>query len=85
VIPIPIAIDELPRAALGAGAAPPTGIEAAPGVVVGVLLIIAAIAWFSPYQRYKFRKATLWLVIVAVAMIIIFGYLDVRPGGEGAS
>jgi hypothetical protein len=79
---IPIASDVLPRAVSGAGAATPTGIEAAPGLVVGVLLIIAAIAWFSPYQRYKFRKATLWLVIVAVAMIIIFGYLNIRPGGS---
>ncbi|GAA1671121.1 hypothetical protein GCM10009830_16360 [Glycomyces endophyticus] len=49
---------------------------AAPGVVVGVLLIIAAVMWFSPGARHKFRKATLWLVIIAVAMIIIFGYLN---------
>lgn len=52
------------------------GLNSAPGVVVGVLLIIAAIMWFSPGARHKFRKATLWLVIVAVAMIIIFGYLN---------
>ncbi|MFC3495364.1 hypothetical protein [Glycomyces rhizosphaerae] len=52
------------------------GISSAPGVVVGVLLIIAAVMWFSPGARHKFRKATLWLVIVAVAMIIIFGYLN---------
>jgi hypothetical protein len=51
------------------------GISAAPGVVVGVLLIIAAIMWFSPGARHKFRKATLWLVIAAVAMIIIFELL----------
>jgi len=41
-----------------------------------VLLLIAAVMWFSPGARHKFRKATMWLVIVAVAMIIIFGYLD---------
>jgi hypothetical protein len=52
------------------------GLNSAPGVVVGVLLIMAAIMWFSPGARHKFRKATLWLVIVAVAMIIIFGYLN---------
>ncbi|WP_155830018.1 hypothetical protein [Glycomyces tenuis] len=51
------------------------GLNAAPGVAVGVLLIIAAIMWFSPGARHKFRRATLWLVIAAVAMIIIFGYL----------
>ncbi|HEU5129028.1 MAG TPA: hypothetical protein VFU12_13660 [Glycomyces sp.] len=51
------------------------GLNAAPGVAVGVLLILAAIMWFSPGARHKFRKATLWLVIVAVAMIVIFGYL----------
>lgn len=41
-----------------------------------MLLLIAAVMWFSPGARHKFRKATMWLVIVAVAMIIIFGYLD---------
>ncbi|GAB3657948.1 hypothetical protein [Glycomyces tarimensis] len=50
-------------------------LSAAPGVAVGILLIIAAVMWFSPGARHKFRKATLWLVIVAVAMIIVFGYL----------
>jgi hypothetical protein len=70
----------------GAAAASPAGvgagIEAAPGVAVGVLLIVVAIIWFSPYGRWKFKKASLWLVIIAVAMIIICGYLDVRPGGD---
>ncbi|GAB3238585.1 hypothetical protein GCM10027447_38160 [Glycomyces halotolerans] len=51
------------------------GLNAAPGVVVGILLILAAIMWFSPGARHKFRKATLWLVVAAVATIIIFGYL----------
>jgi uncharacterized membrane protein len=51
------------------------GLNAAPGVAVGVLLIIAAITWFSPGARHKFRRATLWLVIAAVAVVIIFGYL----------
>ncbi len=51
------------------------GLNAAPGVAVGVLLIIAAIMWFSPGARHKFRRATLWLVIAAVAMIVVFGYL----------
>ncbi|MCH7230250.1 hypothetical protein L0U85_05175 [Glycomyces sp. L485] len=50
-------------------------LSAAPGVAVGILLIIAAVMWFSPGARHKFRKATLWLVLVAVAMIIIFGYM----------
>lgn len=67
--------------AFAAAGADPVGLETAPGVVVGVLLIIAAIMWFSPGARHKFRRATLWLVIVAVAMIIIVGYLNVRPGG----
>jgi uncharacterized membrane protein len=51
------------------------GLNAAPGVAVGVLLILAAIMWFSPGARHKFRRATLWLVVAAVAMIVIFGYL----------
>lgn len=55
----------------GAGA----GIAAAPGVAVGAIL------WFSPHDRWKFKKVTLRVLIVAVAMIIICGYLDVRPGG----
>ncbi len=53
------------------------GLDAAPGVVVGILLIIAAVMWFSPGARHKFRRATLWLVVAAVAMIVIFGYLGV--------
>ena len=44
-------------------------------MVIGVLLIIAAIMWFSPGARHKFRKATLWLVIAAVSLIIIFELL----------
>lgn len=60
----------------------PEALSAAPGVVVGVLVILAAIAWFSPNGRWKAKKATLWLGIVAVAMIIICGYLNVRPGGS---
>lgn len=55
-------------------------LSAAPGVAVGVLLIIAAVMWFSPGARHKFRRAALWLVIVAVAVIVIFGYLG--AGGE---
>ena len=55
-------------------------LSAAPGVAVGILLIIAAVMWFSPGARHKFRKATLWLVIAAVAVIIIFNFL---PGTEG--
>ncbi|MEU5156833.1 hypothetical protein [Glycomyces sp. NPDC021274] len=51
------------------------GISSAPGVVIGVLLILAAVMWFSPGARHKFRKATLWLVIAAVALIIIFELL----------
>jgi hypothetical protein len=51
------------------------GLNAAPGVAVGVLLILAAIMWFSPGARHKFRRATLWLVVAAVAMIVIFGDL----------
>ena len=46
------------------------GINSAPGVVVGVLLILAAVMWFSPGARHKFRKATLWLVIVAVKPLL---------------
>lgn len=53
------------------------GLNAAPGVVVGILLIIAAVMWFSPGARHKFRRATLWLVVAAIAMIVIFGYLGV--------
>lgn len=53
------------------------GLDAAPGVVVGILLIIAAVMWFSPGARHKFRRATLWLVVAAIAMIVIFGYLGV--------
>ncbi|WP_100444137.1 hypothetical protein [Glycomyces xiaoerkulensis] len=51
------------------------GLNAAPGVVVGILLIVAAIMWFSPGARHRFRKATLWLVVAAVAVIIIYGYI----------
>lgn len=50
-------------------------LSAAPGVAVGVLLIVAAVMWFSPGARHKFRSATLWLVVAAVAVIIVFGYL----------
>lgn len=50
-------------------------LSAAPGVAVGILLIIAAIMWFSPGARHKFRKATLWLVVAALAVMVIFGYL----------
>jgi ABC-type nickel/cobalt efflux system permease component RcnA len=53
------------------------GLSAAPGVAVGVLLIVAAIMWFSPGARHKFRKATLWLVVAAVALIILVGYLGI--------
>ena len=53
------------------------GLNAAPGVVVGILLIFAAIMWFSPGSRHKFRKATLWLVVAAVAVMIIYGYIGV--------
>jgi hypothetical protein len=51
------------------------GISSAPAVVVGVLLMLVAVMWFSPGARHKFRKATLWLVVVAIAMIIIFELL----------
>ncbi|THV41721.1 hypothetical protein [Glycomyces buryatensis] len=53
------------------------GLSAAPGVVVGALLLVAAVMWFSPGARHKFRKATMWLVLAAVAMIILVGYLNV--------
>lgn len=50
------------------------GLNAAPGVAVGVLLLVAAIMWFSPSARHKLRKLTLWLVVAAIAAIILWGY-----------
>jgi uncharacterized BrkB/YihY/UPF0761 family membrane protein len=81
---IPIATQDLPRAALATSTAASTGFEAVPGVVVGVLLLIAAIAWFAPSKRFKFRRATLWLVIAAVAMIIIVEFLNDNSRGVEA-
>ncbi|WP_025274409.1 hypothetical protein [Haloglycomyces albus] len=50
-------------------------LQAAPGVAVGILLIVAAVAWFSPVARRKFRKATLWLSVLAIAVLVLYGYL----------
>ncbi|MFC4337969.1 hypothetical protein [Salininema proteolyticum] len=52
-----------------------SNLQAAPGVAVGILLIMAAVAWFSPTVRRKFRKATLWLSIAAIAALVLYGYL----------
>lgn len=58
-------------------------LTSAPGVAVGVLLLVAAILWFSPYDRYKAKKAVLWLGVIAVAVIIVFGLLRaLTPGGD---
>ena len=57
-------------------------LQSVPGVVVGVLLLIAAIMWFDAYRRYKAKRAMLWLAVAAVALIIAFGYLRaLAPGG----
>lgn len=59
-------------------------LRAAPGVAVGILLVIAAVLWFSPLARWKMRRLTLWLVIAAVACIVLFGYLGIGRTGGGA-
>ena len=55
-----------------------------PGVAVGVLLVIAAILWFSPGARYKFKKLTLWCVVIAIAAVIMSGYVRPHLTGGGA-
>lgn len=57
------------------------GLNAAPGVAVGVLLLVAAIMWFSPSAQRKMRKMTLWLVVAAIAAIIIWGYAPNATAG----
>ncbi|MEU6246057.1 hypothetical protein [Glycomyces sp. NPDC047010] len=64
-----------------AAASAPADFQAVPGVVVGVLLIVAALGWFSWKGRWIAKRTTLWLVVAAIAVIVICGYLGVE-GGE---
>lgn len=66
---------------IGVGAAS-GDLSAAPGIVVGILLILAAILWFSPAGRWRFKHLVGWLVVGAIAAIIIVGYLGLGPGGS---
>ena len=65
-------------------AASTDNLAGAPGVVVGILLIFAAIVWFSPVARVKVKRITMVLVIAAIALIVIFGYLRPLASGCGA-
>lgn len=59
----------------------PSGLQAAPGVAVGILLMLAALGWFSWKVRWDTKKTLMWLVIAAIAAIIICGYLGIGVDG----
>jgi hypothetical protein len=66
-----------------AAAASGDSLSAAPGIAVGVLLILGAVVWFNDNVRYKAKRLAGWLVVGAIAAIILVGY--VRPLLDGGA
>lgn len=60
-----------------------TPINDAVGLMFGVALILAAIAWFSPEARWKIRRWRTWLIICTVLGLASIGAVGAVIGNAG--